>query len=254
MPTKKSTTKNTGPIEIEQAKKVDTHLIIRGDTGLYCHRMSQKASADLLLGGRKKTAADRMLVKHHPPEEFRASMYIDDSKNDHTNVFFPATAIKRAMRTAAIAVPGVTGTMIDRSIFIPVEQIPIYGIPRLRMDIVRSSDINRTPDVRTRAYFAEWGTEFPIRIVGSALTVQTVATLLSNAGLMIGIGDDRQERGHGSYGTFHLVDDLDAIDDLLHAKVAQADAIESPLPDAQHGDTATLLDKYYAEVARRQAA
>ena len=34
--------------------------------------------------------------------------------------------------------------------------MPIIGTPVLRMDITRSSDIGRTPDVRTRAYFPEW--------------------------------------------------------------------------------------------------
>ena len=49
---------------------------ILGLSGLYCHRMTQKAANDLLLGGRKKTAAEKVKIKHHPREEFRASMFL----------------------------------------------------------------------------------------------------------------------------------------------------------------------------------
>ena len=225
------------------------NVFLLGQTGLYCHRMSQKASRELLLGGRRKTQADRAHIKHHPRDEFRASMFIDEERHPDAVVFMPAVAFKRAMRTVAAEIAGVKGTQVDRLIFVEDEMVPIYGTPRLRMDITRSSDINRTPDVRTRAYFPQWGTELRIRFAKPQLNKATVGALLGNAGILIGVGDNRQEKGKGNFGTFEVVAP-DAIDHL-RGKVAQAKAVADALPDQEHGDTVTLLAEYDAEVQRR---
>ena len=217
-----------------------------GETGLYCHRMSAKAKRQLMIGGRKKTAAERLHLKHDPRAEFLDSMHVHEGFHPHAHVKFPAMAIKSAMGTAALAVPGVRKTDVNRLVFMPDEFVPVFGLPRLRMDIARSSDINRTPDVRTRAYFAAWATEVTIRFARPALSVQSVAALLTNAGVMCGIGDNRQERGNGSFGTFRLVDDIPA--DLLDVD-AQWDAIESPEP--ANPETEELMAEFDLEVESR---
>lgn len=248
MPVKKSTT----PTElfIPQIEQVEEVIPILGVTGLYCHRMTQKAQNTLLLGGRKKTVAERgNTIKHHPREEFLASMYIDTLRHPAAVVFFPAMAFKRSMRTVAADIAGVKGTEIDRLIFIAEEFVPIYGVPRLRMDVARSSDIGRTPDVRTRAYFAEWATELRIRYAKPKISRKTLFTLLNNAGLAVGVGDNRQERGHGNFGTFRTAE-LEEVQPLCDLD-AQQDALESPQPDNAHGDTAVLLAQYDQAVLDR---
>ena len=256
MPTKrvsaaKSAKSAEEPLAIPLVAMETARIAILGMTGLYCHRMSQKASRDLLLGGRKKTAAEKTLLKHHPRDEFKACMYLDFDRDEDTSVFMPAMAFKRAMSTVALEVPGVKSTQINRLIFIEEELAPIYGIPRLRMDITRSSDINRTPDVRTRAYFAEWGTQLTIRYARPQLNKTVLLTLLNNAGILIGVGDNRQERGKGNFGTFQTVDTVGELEHLMGSKQAQKHALEEPQPDEKHGDTKVLLDAYDEEVRRR---
>ena len=119
-----------------------------------------------------------------------------------TDIVFPAMALKSAMATAALVVAGIRKTDVQRLVYIPSEFVPIYGVPRVRMDIVRSADINKTPDVRTRAYFREWATEIEIEFVRPVLSTTSIMALLYNAGVVCGIGDFRQEKGKGSYGTF----------------------------------------------------
>ena len=70
------------------------------------------------------------------------------------------------------------------------------------MDIVRSADMNKTPDVRTRAYLPQWCAEVTVKYVVPTLSAHSIVSLLSNAGTIVGIGDFRQEKGRGSYGTF----------------------------------------------------
>ena len=251
-PQKKPTTTKTSEPESIQVSLIETEELaipLTGMTGLYCHRMSQKASKDLLLGNKKKTAAERLLIKHHPLEEFRKSMYYDEGRQPDAAIFFPVVAFKRAMRTIATELPGLKGTQVDRLIFVPDELVPIIGVPLLRMDITRSSDIGRTPDVRTRAYFPEWSAVLRVRYAKPALNKRTVLNLITNAGMFIGVGDNRQERGKGSYGTFRP-SELSSIKTKGN-KAAQVSAYTSPVADKEHGDTAALLDDYFAEVKKR---
>ena len=255
MPSTKKPPESAKTVEIPQIKMVTATFPIKGNSGLYCHRMSQKASRDLFLGGSKKSAAEKLLIKHHPRLEFVDSMYIDVDRFSDAVVMIPAMSFKRAMRTVAVEIGTVKGTQIDRLIFVEDEFVPVFGLPLLRMDITRSSDIGRTPDVRTRAYFPEWGTLFKVRFATPQLTLAKVAALLHNAGILVGVGDNRQERGNGNYGTFTPVSGTKEIAHMMGAaaKAAQRGRIDEPVPDSSHGDTLTLLQRYDAEVAARTA-
>ena len=221
-------------------------VTIVGKTPLIVNRMSAKARHTLLVGGARKTAAERAEIKHHPEEEFRESMYINDDADPNSCVLFPVVAFKAAMGTAALVTPGMKKTDVQRLVYIPQEYCPIYGVPRLRMDIVRSSDMKRTPDVRTRAEFAEWATQFPIEYIEPMLNITAISTLLNNAGLVSGVGENRQEKGKGSFGTFATADEIPAA--LLDGD-AQRAAIEAP--QAANAETLELLEEYGAELERR---
>ena len=106
------------------------------------------------------------------------------------------------MATAAIETKGVAKTNVQRLIFLPDLEMEIYGKPYLKIDTVRMADINKTPDMRTRAYLKEWCAEVKINFVMPTLTATDVFTLLQNAGTIIGLGDFRQEKGRGAYGCF----------------------------------------------------
>ena len=61
------------------------------------------------------------------------------------------------MAQAAIDVPGnAAKTQIGRLTTVEGAYVPVYGIPKLMMSTVRSKDMNRTPDIRTRAIQEQW--------------------------------------------------------------------------------------------------
>ena len=240
--------KKSEVISIPALKMEQVRVAIVGRTGLYINRMPAKAKRQLLIGGRKKTAAERLEVKHDPRAEFRDAMYVDKDWHEGSHVRFPAMALKSAMGTAALATPGIRKTDVSRLVFMPDEWIPIYGVPRLRMGIMRSADMNRTPDVRTRPYFEKWATEITIQFSKLALSKTSILTLLNNAGIIAGIGDERQEKGKGSAGTFEIANEVPKA--LLDAG-AQWEAIEAAEP--YDIETAELLAEIDREVAARAA-
>jgi hypothetical protein len=205
---------------------------------MYFNAMSVKAKRSLLIGGGKKTASEKKEIKHDPEQEFRDSVY--RSAVGPTLLAFPAAGIKNGMATAALVTDGVKKTDVQRLIFLPQEKVSIWGTPYLRMDVVRSADMNRTPDVRTRAFLPRWCAEVEVAFVTPTLSVHSVASLLSNAGVVCGLGDFRQEKGKGSYGTFRLVSTEE--DEALWAELTSSEARdvqEAALADPQTYDEET---------------
>ena len=155
------------------------------------------------------------------------------------------------MATAALVVAGIRKTDVQRMIYIPEDRIPIFGVPELRSDVVRSADINKTPDIRSRAYFPRWATAVTIEWAKPFLSEQAVTNLLHNAGRVCGIGDWRQEKGMGSYGTFTVEKIGDLPDDKsLLDKQAQWHAITNPV--SANAETTDLLAEFAREVELRK--
>ena len=238
-------------VKIQRIASKVYNITLIGTTGLYLHKMSQKAQSDLLLGSKKKTTADKQKIRHNPLQDFRNSMYFSKEQSAKAAVFFPAMAIKRAMRTIAVEIEGVQGTQIDRLVYIPDEYIELIGTPILRMDVARLSNINRTPDIRTRAYLPTWATQFVIRAAYPQFSQATIQALLSNAGQFVGIGDNRQERGKGSFGTFAVAEGLPDNLPVKGNKNRQIAAFENPNVDELHGDSAALFELWRKEVRKR---
>jgi hypothetical protein len=159
------------------------------------------------------------------------------------------------MATAALETPGVTKTSVQRLIFLPQQRINVWGKPYLKMDVVRSADMAKTPDIRTRAYLPRWCAEVDIAFVAPTLSVHSVVSLLSNAGVIVGIGDFRQEKGRGSFGTFAVAgDDLgDWADDwaaiTAEGRLVQEAALDAP--DVADDETAELMAIMSDERMRR---
>jgi len=243
-----------GSLHIDPLKRGRVTLRLIGQTPMYFNAMSNKAKRDLLIGGGKKTAAQRQEIKHNPEREFRDSAY-KQSVGD-TLLCFPAPGIKGAMATAALETPGVTKSSVRRLIFLPQQKVNIWGKPFLRMDVVRSSDMNRTPDIRTRAFLPRWCAEVEIAFITPTLSIHSIVSLLANAGVIVGLGDFRQEKGAGSYGTFAVSSAEDMGDwqeqwDEITAegRVVQQAAIDAP--ECYDEDTEELLELLREERARR---
>lgn len=247
--------KDTSELHIDALKQGRVTLRMIGTTPLYFNSMSVKAKRTLLIGGGKKTAAERRELKHDPEQEFRDSMY--RMPDGPTYLGFPAPGVKGAMATAALETAGVTKTSVQRLIFLPQARIPIWGKPYLKMDVVRSADMNKTPDVRTRAFLPRWCAEVDIAFVTPTLSVHSIVSLLANAGVVCGIGDFRQEKGKGSHGTFAVAgDDLGDWSDAWAEIVAEGRDVQSAAvdgPEPADAETAELLEFIAEERVRRAA-
>lgn len=245
---------DTAEISITPLRRGTTKLRIIGQTPMFQNRMPAKVKQILLAGGRKKTKAERLEIKHDPLSEFRDSAEV--LSTGPTALGLRVVAVKAAMCTAALETPGVTKTSTQKLLFMPGDFVPLYGTPQLRMDVVRSADMNRTPDVRTRCFLPRWGAEIEIQFIVPQLSVTAVVTLLCNAGVLVGVGDYRQEKGKGAFGSFRVLGEGDKDpewDDLVknHGRAAQQAALADP--EYADADTADLMAFYTGEVARRAA-
>lgn len=226
---------------------------VLGTSPIILNRMSEKVRGELLAPKGRKTAADKAAnLKHQPYEEFRASPYTLKDDSEPTLLALLPTAFKRSMMTAALDLPGAKKAQIGRLVQVDWDMQPLYGIPKIFMAVTRSADINRTPDIRTRAMVPQWACRLTVRFVKPIIREQSVANLLAAAGIQSGIGDWRQEKGSGSYGGFKLVSaDDPQWNEIVRtgARAAQAEAMENPEP--YDAETAELLGWFDVEARRR---
>lgn len=248
----------SGAISVIQLDTGEATAFIVGTSPLIFNRMAEKAKRELLLPRGRKTAADKaQQLKHDPVAEFQASVYRNKGDTAATRLKFPAPAFKGVLETAALEIPGARKAQIGRLTWITGTHVDIYGIPQLKMDAVRSADMNKTPDIRTRAILKEWCCQIMFNYVRPTLTLQVVANLLAGGGLICGIGDFRQEKGAGNFGQFKMVDEGDAEFERIKAsggRAVQDAALEAA--DPYDDETGELLAWWFEEVKRlgRQAA
>lgn len=244
-----------GELHVDALKQGRVTLRLIGTTPLYFNAMSAKAKRTLLIGGGRKTAAEKKELKHNPLQEFRDSVY--KLPAGPTLLGFPAPGVKGAMATAALETPGVTKTSVQRLIFLPQEKVSIWGKPYLKMDVVRSADMAKTPDIRTRAFLPRWCAEVEIAFVTPTLSTHAVVSLLQNAGVIVGIGDFRQEKGRGSYGTFAVAgEDLGDWQEVWDEVTAEGRDVQQAAmedPEVADDDTAELMAMFEEEVVKRAA-
>lgn len=207
----KPATKST-EIEVVSLRNGEATFCILGTSPLIMNRMAEKARQELLMPrGRLTTAQRATHLKHDPLAEYRSSVYRRSNlENAATRLIFPAPAFKGALAEAAKDMPtSVAKAQINRLTWVVGQSVDIYGTPKMLMSVVRSADMNKTPDIRTRAILEEWCTRVTIRFVEPMLSAATVGTLLAAAGVIDGVGDFRQGKGKGNHGQFILVADDD---------------------------------------------
>ena len=226
---------------------------VLGTTPLIHNRMSQKVLQELLFPKGKKNAAEKAIsLKHNPMEEFRNSPYTIDDEKAGTLISILPTAFKGTMMTAALDMPGVARTQIKKHVYVEGQYIEIFGVPEVLCAVTRSADINRTPDVRTRAILPEWACRLTLKFTKPLLKEQSVANLLAAGGMVSGVGDWRQEKGSGNYGCFKLVSEDDKDFQRIIKTMGRKAQIKG-MEEAKPFDTETeeLLSWFDAETKRR---
>lgn len=240
-------------IQVLEVAKGTMEFCILGTSPFICNRMSQKVWFELLAPKGRKTAVEKASsMKHDPIQEFRDSPYRLKDENAPTLIAVLPTMFKGAMGTAALRSPGVKKTEMEQLVSVEWHDQPMYGVPKVFMSIVRSADMNRTPDVRTRAILPEWACKLRVTFIKPNLREQSVANLLAAAGIISGVGDWRQEKGSGNYGSFKLVsaDDPDFVRIMkTQGRQAQQDAIDNPV--AYNDETDEMLRWFDVELKRR---
>lgn len=234
-----------------QLERYSAEFCLLGESPLIIHSMSAKAQRELLLPRGRKTAADKALsLKHDPYQEFNDCLY-RAAAGDPTALCMPSSALKAAICNAALVVPGAKRAEMNRLLYVPGDYFPIYGTPMLHMSVVRSSDMNRTPDVRTRVIVPKWAAKIIVHYTRPIISLDTVKNLVAAAGITIGIGDWRIEKG-GSMGGYRIAGPDDAAITALLAedRAAQEAAIAAPAP--YDANTLELLSWYDEEVAKRR--
>lgn len=250
-----NTRTNTDPTQITVVEVSQGEVTFRllGMTPLIQEAVGEKARRQLLLPPGRKNATERATtLKHSPRDEFLAGAYLSDQ--GPTALVMPATAFKSALRTAALDLSGVAKTEIGRLTYVVGDMVPVWGVPEMMMSIVRSADTKRTPDVRTRPIVARWGTEITIRFMRPKLTEAAIANLVVAAGMTVGVGGWRQEKGAGNYGLFRIAtpdDDTEIAALLEHGgRAAQEEALRAPA--AYDAETASLLAWYEEQLEARR--
>lgn len=240
-------------IEVQSLQQGEVTFCVLGLSPFYCNRVAEKAKRELLMPrGRLTSAQKANNLKHNPLEEYRNSPYLRREEGP-TRIMMKATAFKGAIAQAAIDMPtAVSKSQINRLAYVVDEYVPIWGVPRLDMDIVRSADMARTPDIRTRARIERWASRVRIRYVMPMLSERSVATLLAASGIICGVGDFRQEKGKGSNGLYALVaeDDPEYLRIIAEGGMDAQDAALAD-PECSNAETEDLLQWFNEEIERR---
>ena len=236
-----------------QQKQMKFRII--GTSPLVFNSMSRKAREALFIGAKRKTAKEKQDIKHNPELEFQDSLYTQGQGTAYLS--FPSTGIKRGMATAALETEGVTKASINRGIYLPEEHVNIWGKPYMFMSVVRSSDMNRTPDIRTRGKLPRWCTEFTVRYIVPTFNQTEIASLVMNAGFLCGLGDWRIEKG-GPMGGYKLVttdEDVKIFNDIVknEGKSVQEISFKDPQMESHDNASHELYEDLTKERQKREA-
>ena len=240
-------------VEVMRVEHEAIEFCILGTSPFVCNAMSAKVQHDLLLPPRKKSRQEKeSTLKHEPMDEYRRSAYRSVGDDADTRIEFPAAGFKRAMASAALELPGVNKSQIGRLCWAEGHMVPIFGVPQLWMAVTRSADIKRTPDVRTRAIIPHWASRVTVSFVTPNLRRQPVVNLMASAGVFIGVGDGRPERGALSFGRFEVVsEDDERYQRIIKSGGREAQDAAFDNPTAFDRETDELLEWWNAEVRRR---
>ena len=255
MATKTAVKTESVGIEVPTLQTREAMFFVRGNTPFIMSRMSEKAKRQLLLPSGRKTTAERSnSLKHDPLGEFQDAPYTLPEDYE-TLLATPASAFKHGMLLAALRIPGVRKTEISQLLWVDGDLVPVWGVPNMLMSVVRSADMNKTPDIRTRCIVPEWATVIRVTYVYPVLNESSVTNLLVTAGLLSGIGDWRPQKGSGNYGQYFVTreDDPDFKRILASGgREAQLSAMNNPV--MYDKDSADLFQWYMGEIRSRGKA
>jgi hypothetical protein len=222
--------------------------------------MSFKSKGQLLYPAPAKNRAERETsLKHDPFEEFREAAYrFRDKDKQPTRLYMPAGSFHAAMASAALDMVGVKKSQIGRLTSVSGERIadkiPIFGTPQIWCVSVRSSDMARTPDIRTLPILPRWCCFINVTHIGSLISERSIMNLLGAAGEIVGVGDGRPEKGKLNNGKFRVVDAKHPmVQSLMRSEATKAQDAGLASPVYYDAETEALLEWFSSERTSRHA-
>jgi hypothetical protein len=240
-------------VEIVEFKESRIVFHLLGTTPLLMNRFAEKAKQQLLMGGRKKNTAELAVnLKHDPVAEYRAACYRNRDADRPALFHAPSTWFHQAIAAAAIDVPGVAKAKIERLVNVTSPQIDLFGTQKLRFDMVRSADMGKTPDVRSRPCFEEWACKVEMSFAPSFIKVKDLTTLMAWAGQIIGVGDWRRQKG-GPFGSFKIISETDPnFRRIVKEQGRKAQQAAWDNPETTDPDSEELLSWYFETIEGRE--
>lgn len=241
-------------IEVMHVSRGRLTFYVRGATPLIYNCVSEKAKRELLYPAPEdeKRAKRKVELKHDPIVEYRASVYATWDNKAPTRLVIPSVMFKSGLASVATDMPGAARAVVGRLTSVEGPYIPVYGVPQMLMSVTRNSNMERTPDIRTRAILPTWACIVTVNFAQPHFKVASISDLMAAAGFLRGIGDFRVEKGKGDFGQFKLVNERDAEWKAIvknGGRVAQDAALEDP--QMYDGETAKLYAWFEEERTRR---
>lgn len=238
---------------VQEVEIGEASFALIGASPFVFHRLSEKARQQLLYprARRMGSAEKASNLKHVPLTEYRETVYRNKDDGAVTRLKFPSVAFKRAIANAALDIEGAAKSEIGRLVSAQWEDVQMWGTPKLYMAVVRQSGVQKTPDIRTRAILPRWCTTISFTYMCPKINYQTIANLLTAAGMICGIGDGRQEKGAMSFGKFRIasVTDPEFLDIQKEGREAQDAALADP--EFYDDETEDMYKWFYSERERR---
>jgi len=196
-------------IDIPPVNREVLELYLVQDSPLFVHRFSDKGKkqiAEKQQKGVKGRKEDR-----DPEAEFQAARHLRPDGTDG----FPAAGLRLGAVEAVTWCQGITKKLVNGLLFVTdvdgSNLMRIYSEPPVCVtDTVRIGKFgSKTADLRYRPYYEDWFMKVKVLFDPSALSQEQVVNLINRAGMSIGLGDWRPQKG-GVNGMYHVANESEA--------------------------------------------
>lgn len=200
-------------------------LWVIGMAPLITHAWSEKAKREMLTSQQKRVTGGKGV--RDPQGDFVNSLY---AMGEEGSYGFPVTGLKKAILAPAHKDRGVPRSSVLSSLWLQHEMVrvrpalagaicdmPLIRIigakPEMREDMVKVGlGLSKKATLAYRAQFWPWALRITGKFNSDVMTLDTLCTLIEEAGMTCGIGEWRNERS-GIFGAFRLARDAQEVRD-----------------------------------------
>jgi len=192
-------------------------IYLIGTSPLIVHAFPEKARKEML--GKQMKVAKGGRDARDPYAEYEAARYtLPDGRDGFPAIGFKAAAVtactslsdvtkvaaRQAFRVEGVPMKanGVIEGSLVRTALVPLVASP----PTIREDVVRLAGVGRTPEMRYRPEYSDWGVVLDIILNPQVISFAQLASMFQAAGHGVGVGDYRPERD-GDCGTFDIANE-----------------------------------------------